>query len=159
VVYDHRKVESVLDDQKIANAVAARIKSEPELKDNSTHINVTCFNHVVVITGETSSPELRQKIEESAHSVRDITRIYNQVVVTGPSSSLSRTSDSWITAKIKSQMLATKDLQSGTIKVVTESGAVYLMGMVSHEQADTAVDIARQVSGVRKVIKVFQYKD
>ena len=68
------------------------------------------------------------------------------------------TSDAWITTKIKSQMLATEDLKSGSIKVVTENGTVYLMGIVKHEQADIAVDIARQVSGVQKVVKIFQYR-
>ncbi len=159
VVYDHRKVETVLDDQKIANAVSRKIKADNELSDDSTHINVTCFNHVVLLTGETSSPALRQRAEELARNVPNVTRIYNQLTLKGPTSSLSRTSDTWITAKIKSQMLATKDLQSGTIKVVTEDGAVYLMGIVKHNQAEIAVDIARQVSGVQKVVKIFQYKD
>ena len=87
----------------------------------------------------------------------DVTKVYNEIAVKGPTSSLSRASDSWITTKIKTQMLATKGLQSGSIKVVTENGAVYLMGMVSREQADTSVNIARQVTGVQKVVKIFQY--
>ena len=79
--------------------------------------------------------------------------------IQGPTSSLTRTSDSWITAKVKSQMLANQDLKSGSIKVVTENGDVFLMGIVSRDQADIAVDIARQVSGVQKVVKIFQYKN
>jgi osmotically-inducible protein OsmY len=94
-----------------------------------------------------------------AHSVADVKRIYNEITIQGPTSSLTRTSDAWITTKIKSQMLATDDLQSGTIKVLTENGAVYLMGVVTHDQADMSVDIARQVSGVQKVVKIFQYTD
>jgi osmotically-inducible protein OsmY len=113
---------------------------------------------VVLLTGEANTPEIRQQAEEAAHTVADITQVYNQLTIQGPSSSLSRTSDSWITTKIKTQMLATKGLQSGTIKVVTENGAVYLMGIVSRDQADTSVNIARQVSGVQKVVKIFQYK-
>jgi osmotically-inducible protein OsmY len=155
-VYDHRKVEQVTQDNNTNNKVIDKINAVPGLKENS-HISVTTFNKVVLLTGEANTPEIRQQAEEAAHTVADITQVYNQLTIQGPSSSLSRTSDSWITTKIKTQMLATKGLQSGTIKVVTENGAVYLMGIVSRDQADTSVNIARQVSGVQKVVKIFQY--
>ncbi len=159
VVYDHRKVEAVLDDQRMANSVTNQIKSHPALDNDSTHINVTCFNGVVLLTGETTSTSLREKAETLTRSIPNITRVYNQITIKGPTSSLSQASDAWITAKIKSIMLTTKDLRSGTIKVVTENGAVYLMGLVTHDQADITVDIARQVDGVQKVVKIFQYKN
>jgi len=157
-VYDHRKLEQIAQDQKIADRIYKKIKADIQLDENS-HINVACFNQVVLLTGEALTPALRQQAENLAHSVPDITRVYNEITVKGPSSSLTRTSDSWITTKIRTQLLATKDLASGSIKVVTENGSVYLMGVVTHEQADMAVDIARQVSGVQKVMKIFQYKD
>ena len=156
VVYDHRKLEKIMLDQHITNAINDKIKAAAELAD-SGHIEVTCFNQVVLLTGETTSAALRQQAEAIAHSVPDVNRIYNQITVKGPVSSLTRASDSWITTKIKTQMLATKGLQSGTIKVITENGSVYLMGIVSHDQADMSVDIARQVSGVQKVVKIFKY--
>lgn len=159
MVYDHRKVESVLQDQKIENAIVAKLKSDPNLYGENTHVTVNCFNNVVLLSGEVTSPELRQKAEALARSVPDISKIYNQITLQGPTSSLTHASDSWITAKIKSQMLATKDLKSGSIRVVTENGTVYLMGRVSHNQAEIAVDIAREVSGVQKVIKILQYTD
>lgn len=157
VVYDHRKLESVVLDQRIATDVDEKIRATPSLHTENTHINVTCFNQVVLLTGETTTPELRQEAESLSHTVPDVNRVYNEINVKGPTSTLTRTSDSWITAKIKSQMLATEDLKSGTIKVVTENGTVYLMGVVNRNQADMAVDIARQVSGVQKVVKIFQY--
>lgn len=159
VVYDHRKLEAIVLDQKIATSIDEKIRATPALHTDNIHINVTCFNQVVLLTGEATTPELRQDAENLAHSVPDVTRVYNEINVKGPTSTLTRTSDSWITAKIKSQMLATEDLKSGTIKVVTENGSVYLMGVVTRDQADMAVDIARQVSGVQKVVKIFQYKD
>lgn len=157
VVYDHRKVESVVKDTHISNAIYQKIKATPEL--NGVHVNVTCFNQVVLLTGEAPTPALKQKVDDIAHSVPDISRVYNQVDIMGPTSSLTHASDSWITTKIKTQMLATQDLKSGTIKVVSENGTVYLMGVVTREQADVAVDIARQVTGVQKVIRIFQYKN
>lgn len=158
VVYDHRKLSNILDDEKIANTIVNQIKADPTLSDQ-THIDVTCFNRVVLLTGEAPTAALRQQVENIAHGVPNAGKVYNEITIQGPTSTLTRTSDSWITTKIKSQMLATKDLKSGTIKVVTENGSVYLMGMVSHEQADMSVDIARQVSGVERVVKIFQYTD
>ena len=156
VVYDHRKLSSIMDDEKIANAIANQIKADQTLSDQ-THIDVTCFNRVVLLTGEAPTADLRAQAETIAHNTPNVGRIYNEITIQGPTSSLTRTSDSWITTKIKSQMLATKDLKSGTIKVVTENGSVYLMGMVTRDQADMSVDIARQVSGVQRVVKIFQY--
>lgn len=156
VVYDHRTIQNSLQDTEIANKVADKIKAVPALRDDS-HIEVTVFNRVVLLTGETPKPAWRQQAEEIAKTVPDVGRVYNQLTIQGPTSSLTRTSDSWVTTKIKSQMLATEDLKSSSIKVVTENGVVYLMGVVNREQADTAADIARQASGVQKVIKIFQY--
>lgn len=156
VVYDHRTIEKTIDDTKIANKIVDKIHADPSLRDES-HIEVTVFNHVVLLTGETPNTAWRDHAEELAKSLPNVSRVYNQISIQGPTSSLTRTSDSWITTKIKGQMLAADDLKSGSIKVVTENGGVYLMGIVSREQADSAVDIARQVSGVQKVVKVFQY--
>lgn len=157
VVYDHRSIEKTLKDTDIANKISDRLRKVPALRDES-HIEVTVFNRVVLLSGETPNPAWKQHAEDIAKSVPDVTRVYNQITIQGPTSSLTRTSDSWITTKIKGQMLATEDLKSSSIKVLTENGVVYLMGIVTREQADTAVDIARQVSGVQKVVKIFQYK-
>ncbi|HVE43804.1 MAG TPA: BON domain-containing protein [Gammaproteobacteria bacterium] len=158
LVYDHRAFENSLQDTDISNTIAAKIRRIPALRDES-HINITVFNRIALLTGETPNPAWKQQAEEIAKSVPRVTRVYNQITIQGPSSSLIRTSDAWITAKIKSQMLATDDLKSSSIKVVTEDGVVYLMGIVKHNQADIAIDIARQVSGVQKVVKIFQYKN
>lgn len=157
VVYDHRTIESNLHDNNLANKIIDRINKIPVLK-NDSHIEVTVFNEVVLLTGETPSVQGREEAGQIAKIVAgEHARIYNQITIQGPTSSLTRTSDSWITTKVKSQMLANEDLKSGSIKVVTENGTVYLMGIVKRQQAEIAVDIARQVSGVQRVVKVFQY--
>lgn len=158
VVYDHRKIEKIMKDQAINKHISDKIAANHELNDNN-HIEVTCFNQVVLLTGETRTQEERQQVDDIAHSEPDVTKVYNQINVKGATSSLTRASDSWITTKIKTEMLANKDLKSSTVKVVTENGTVYLMGIVSRDQADIAVDIARQVSGVQKVVKIFQYSN
>jgi len=156
VVSDHRSIGNALDDTKLANKTFEKINSVPALHTDS-HIEVTVFNHVALLTGQTPNPAWRQQAESIAQSMPGISKVYNQITIQGPTSSLTRTSDSWITTKIKSLMVANNELKSGSIKVVTENGDVFLMGIVSKDQADIAVDIARQVSGVQKVVKVFQY--
>ena len=156
-VYDHRKIEATLEDNKIATKISDQIRYQAKASDDN-HIDVTVFNHVVLLTGQTTSAAWRNDVEAIAKSVPSVKRVYNQISIQGPSSSLTRTSDAWITTKIKTQMLATTDLKSSDIKVVTEDGSVYLMGTVSKTQAEIAVDIARQVSGVQRVVKVFQYR-
>lgn len=156
VVYDHRKLEGILKDQEITKKVSDKIVANHALSDGN-HIEVTTFNQVVLLTGETSTADERQQAEEIARSNPDVTKVYNELTVKGATSTLTRTSDSWITTKIKTEMLATQDLKSGTIKVVTENGTVYLMGIVTRSQADMAVDIARKASGVQKVVKIFKY--
>ncbi len=158
MVYDHRAVGNAIQDTRLTNKIAEKIRSVRALREES-HIEVTVFNRIVLLTGETPNAQWRQQAEELTKSVPDVERVYNQITIEGATSSLTRTSDSWITTKIKSEMLATDELKSSSIKVVTENGVVYLMGILSHRQADVAVDIARQVSGVQKVVKIFQYKD
>lgn len=156
VVYDHRTFENTLQDTDLSNKIAYRIRHVIELRDDS-HIEVSVFHRMVLLTGETPNPAWRTQAEDIARGVTGVTRVYNQITIQNPTSSLTRTSDSWITTKIKGQMLAEDDLKSSSIKVVTENGTVYLMGVVKQDQAEVAVDIARQVSGVQRVVKIFQY--
>jgi len=158
IVYDHRNVDSILQDQRIDREILRKIHDDPELHNN-THIGVSSFGQVVLLTGEAPTAELRKKAEETAWSVHGITRIYNAITVQGPTSALSQTNDTWITTKIKTSMLATKGLKSASIKVVTENGTVYLMGTLTHAQEQMVVNIARHTAGVQKVVKIFQYEE
>ena len=157
-VYDHRQMSYTLRDMKTANQIVKRIRANPDMRDNC-HIEVTVFNGVVLLSGQTPTDEWRQQAGEIAKSADNVDKVYNQLTIEGPTSSLTRTSDSWITTKIRSLMLANQELKSSSIKVITENGTVYLMGIVTREQADMAVNIARQVAGVQKVLKIFQYKN
>lgn len=155
-VYDHRKVEYTMRDIKISNQIVEKIRANPNLRDNC-HIEVTVFNGIVLLSGQTPDENWRLQAESIAQNNGGVDKVYNQLTIEGPTSSLTRTSDSWITTKVRSLMLANQDLKSSSIKVVTENGVVYLIGIVSESQANIAVDIARQVSGVQKVVKIFQY--
>ncbi len=100
--------------------------------------------------------KLKQQAEEIARGVKKVRTVHNQLQVGGPISMVARANDSWITTKIKTKMLASK-VPGRKVKVVTEDGVVYLMGMLPREQADAAVDAARSVYGVQKIVKIFEY--
>lgn len=156
VVYDRRDFQTMVDDQNIVQQATNKIKADNEL-NNNTHILVSSFNRAVLILGQAPTEALKARAQQLVASVDNIKRIYNEVTIQGPTSPGVRTSDGWITTKVKSQMLVEPKLRSGQIKVITENSVVYLMGIVTHEQAELAIDIARQVSGVSRVVKIFEY--
>jgi len=156
IVYDRRDFQTMVDDQEIFQQANNKLKADTELNTNA-HIAVTSFNRSVLIVGQAPSEALKAKAQQLVASVANIKRIYNEVTISGPTSAGVRSSDAWITTKVKSQMLVEPKLRSGQIKVVTEDSVVYLMGVLGREQADIAVDIARQVSGVQRVVKIFEY--
>lgn len=148
--------KSFYSDTDITNQAIAKLKADSNINQNS-RIIVTTKNGTVLLVGEVSSPDQRTEAEQAIQSVPGIQRVYNAITVSGPISSLTLSSDSWITAKIKSQMTVTKNFPGRDIKVITENGVVYLLGNVTQDQGNTAANIARQVTGVQKVVKLFQY--
>ena len=156
VVNDQRTFSKIAQDRNIAHQVKVRIDDNYELKKKS-HINVAAFHNIVLMVGQAPTPALKTRAYNLAKTVPNVKRIYNEVSIAAPSSALSRTNDSWMTGKVKTKMLARKGLRSTQIKVVTENSTVYLLGLVSHKQADLAANVARQVTGVQKVVKLFEY--
>ena len=155
VVYDRRSLKAIESDARIFYLVNRAIATEPRF--NGSHIVVTSFNQVVLLVGQTPSASLRVVAEKIAHTTPNVRRVYDEIIVAGPSTFTERSKDTWITGEVRSRMLTKKGLESGSIRIVTEHGIVYLMGIATHEQANLAVAVARQVNGVRKVVKVFQY--
>lgn len=156
IVYDRRSIKTTAEDSSIRHQVARKIAEDASLED--THITVSSFNHTVLLAGQTPLASQRVTAGKIARTVPNIRKIYNEIEISSPSSAMTRSSDAWITTKVKTKMLATSDLKSGQIKVVTENGTVFLMGIVTREQANLAVDVARRVDGVQKIVKVFSYK-
>lgn len=156
VVYDKRSFKVINQDRRAKQSAQNLIDHSKALRGRS-HISVATFNHIMLLVGQAQTRELRDTAEKLVSNVKNVQRIYNEITITGASSLLQRTNDSWLTTKIKAAMLTAGRLHSTQIKVVTESGTVYLMGLVSHQQAKLATNVARRVSGVRKVVKVFQY--
>jgi len=145
-----------IDDWQMGTMIGVNIKKASQQLADS-HINVSTYNKVVLLTGEVASSELRTLAGNTARNYKDVRQVYNELKLQGSSSLLARTNDSWLTTKVKSKLLANKEIVSGEIEVVTESGIVYLMGIVSRDTADRATAVASHTGGVVKVVRVFEY--
>lgn len=154
-VYDRRSVTMIERDARIFYVMNKAIVSDPRFHDS--HIVVSSFNQVVLLVGQTPTASLRVLVEKIAHGTPNVRHLYNEVTIDYPVPLSQRSKDSLITAEVRSKMLAKKGLESGSIRIVTENAVVYLMGIATHEQADLAVSVAREVNGVTKVVKIFQY--
>lgn len=155
VISDRRTLDAMVKDKQITCKSVIQLNSEPRLKGRS-HISVSTFNGVVLLVGETETPELRARAYELVKAVPHIRRITNAINVGEPLNYSEGSKDTWITAKVKATMLTEKGLNSTQIKVLTEDCVVYLMGIVTHQQADIAINVARQVTGVKKVVTLFE---
>ena len=153
-----RTFGNFIDDERIETIVAVNIrKTDPELK--TAHINVVSFNGVVLLVGQVKTPELRDRAADVADQVRGVRQVHNELTVSGEISTLAITNDAWLTTKIKSKFLGNQDINSRRIKVVTENGVVFLMGLLTRAQADMAIEVARNTGGVQKIVRVFEYVD
>ncbi|CAM4504384.1 MAG: hypothetical protein LEGION0403_FIIPPAGN_01898 [Legionella sp.] len=155
MVYDRRGVVTMEADARLFHVIHKNIVTNRQFSDS--RIEVTSFNRIVLLVGQTPSASLRVLAEKIAHNGPGVERVYDEVTVGYPIPLTQRTKDSWITGQVRSSMLARKGLESGSVRIVTENGVVYLMGVVTDQQAALAVDVARRVNGVRKVVKIFQY--
>jgi len=153
VAVDRRTAGTQLEDEAIELKVASAINKE--LGDR-VHLNVTSYNRRVLLSGEVSSEADRSRATLLAQSQENVKNVVNDLAIGAPSSLTQRTKDTVITGQIKADFVDAKDLQFNAVKVVTERGVVYLMGRVTAREAQRATDIARGVSGVAKVVRVFE---
>lgn len=158
VAKDPRTTGTMIDDKGVQFKASSTI-NEDETLGGQVHINVTSYNGVVLLSGETPTAEMRVRAEQLVQGVEKVRRVYNEITVAAPSSGLTRSSDTLITTKVKTRMLTEKDFDSGRVKVVTENGTVYLMGLLSEREAAVATEISRSVSGVQRVVRLFEYTD
>lgn len=153
VATDRRTSGSQLEDQTIELKVGARIR---EQLGSSSHVSVNSYNRVALATGEVSSEADRQAVERIVAGVDNVQRVMNETAVMEASSLKSRSNDVWIGSQIKAKFLDAQDLFSNAFDVVVTRGTVYLMGRVTEREAVRATDIARQISGVNKVVRAFE---
>jgi osmotically-inducible protein OsmY len=153
VATDRRTTGIQVEDQEIEIKAAARANSAV---GNRGHINVTSYNRLVLLTGEVPTDADRAAAEQAVRQVENVRAIDNELAVLGNSSLPSRSNDALLTTKVKATFVDAKDLQANAIKVVTERSTVYLMGIATEREADRAARLAAGISGVQKVVRVFE---
>ncbi|MEI7574827.1 MAG: BON domain-containing protein [Methylotenera sp.] len=121
------------------------------------HVNVTSYNRNVLLTGEVPTAESKTKAESLVKEITNIRNMTNEIAISPKSSIGSRSNDSYLTSKIKTKFVTENKFPANYVKVVTENSVVYLIGIVTQAEADAAAEIARNTSGVTKVVKVFEY--
>ena len=154
-----RTTGALVEDKAIETKIGVNVRAqEPELK--KSNIDVTSHNGFVLITGQVQSEQLKNRVTEIAREASlKIKTIQNELEVAGKTSLIARGNDAWIATKVRTLMFADKNVPSDQIRVVTENGAVFLMGLVHREEGNLAGNLARNVAGVTKVVEVFEYLD
>lgn len=153
---DRRDFQTQIEDQSTEFKTFSSFFSDDELWNN-TNINVISYNNVVLIVGQAPTATLKRKATEEVKKIAKNNKVHNQIRITAPISFFARRNDEYLTTKVKSSMLFTSEFPSSKIKVVTENSEVFLLGLVTSQEADKAVEITRNIDGVKKVIKVFEY--
>jgi osmotically-inducible protein OsmY len=153
---DRRTSATVLEDQTIELKIKNRVN---EKYADQLYVNVTSFNRFVLLTGEAPTEEIKQDLTILALEVQNVRNVQNEVIVAGNSSFTSRSSDAVLTSRIKGRLTQNKEVSSNHVKVVTENGTVFLMGLVTRAEAESAAQTAATTSGAQRVVKVFEYID
>jgi osmotically-inducible protein OsmY len=156
MVTDRRTAGTIMDD-KTAEFKAMHALSLNKSLWKESHITSISYNNVLLMVGQTPTEEFKREALEAVSKIPKIRRVHNELTVAEPTSLGTRSHDSWVTTQIKTKLLAHKEISTTRIKVVTEDSIVYLMGLVTHQEAEIATEIARAISGVDKVIQIFEY--
>jgi len=155
VAADRRTSGTFLEDQSI------ELKTKNAIVDNigaaNIDVSVTSFNRNVLLTGQALDEATRTKAETVAKTIENVRTITNEITVEPKNTFTQNNNDGYVTSKVKGRMLKENRFPANYVKVVTESGVVYLMGLVTAQEAEAAVEIARGTDGVQKVVKVFEY--
>lgn len=155
LVYDRRSIFTIESDTRIFYIINKAIVTNPDF--NNSRVVITSFNGIVLLTGQLSDPTLTNIAEKIVYNTPNVQRLYNQTTIEKPISLAQQGKDALYTSKLRGLMLAQKGLESGSIRIVTENNTIYLMGIVTPNQARIAVKLAKQINGVHKIVKIFRY--
>ncbi len=158
VAHDTRTTGTFVEDEAIELKISNSVYKNADLNSNS-HINATSYNNIVLLTGEAATEDLRQRILDLATGTEKVRHVHDYIRVGRISSLAARSNDTWLTTQVKTQHLRIKGFDPTRVKVVTESGVVYLMGLLNHKEGAAVAELTRRIGGVRKVVKLFEYSD
>jgi len=157
--HDRRTLGSFVEDQNIELKAYDAISKDTDL-DKQSHISVTSYNGVVLMSGQTPTAEMRAQAEDFVRSVEKVKKVHNELTIAAPSSFGTRSTDTWVTSKVKTNLFKVKgheNFDPTRVKVVTENGTVYLMGLLKQTEAEDVVNVVRKIGGVQRVVKIFEY--
>jgi len=158
VVHERRSAGTIFEDEQIELSAGQLLSNNPDIKDHS-RIAITSYNYLVLLTGQAETQEISDRFAEKVARLPKVKKVINEVT-TGPSAGFaSESGDAYITSRVKIALLDVDipGFDPSRVKVVTEEGTVFLMGLVYPREGDEAAEKARYVPGVTKVIKVFEY--
>ena len=155
---ERRTLGAFVDDESIEIKARKALNDEPDFGDD-VHVNITSMNGIVLLTGETTTADKRDRAMALIREIPGIRRIVSEIRVAEPRAFAYTTHDGWITGKVKAKLLGTEGLPSNQIKVVTENSVVYLMGLVTQKEGEIAAEATRTVGGITRVVKLFEYLD
>jgi len=153
-----RTLGAVIEDQAIEFKTRVNLRRNEAIPGDA-RISATSWNGQVLLTGQVPSSETGQAAHQTAFAIRHVQHVHNELEVSSRKSWLARVNDGWITFRVKGRLLFGPDVPGRRIKVVTENGVIYLMGLVNHVEAEQAVQVARKAYGVQKIVKIFEYID
>ncbi len=156
IAEDRRSPGTFVDDQSIENSALLRVKSR---FGGQVHVNITSYNRQVLVTGEAATDAVKRGVEEEISTVKGITRIFNELAVGPQAGVMSVSNDARLTTVVKTRFLDANRFQANHVKVVTEAGVVFLLGIVKRSEADAASQLASTTSGVVRVVRLFEYLD
>lgn len=156
MVQDRRTSGAYIEDEAIEVKAFDRIGKQ---FNDIAHVNVTSYNRRVLITGEVPNIDVKAQVERTVANILNITKIHNELAIAGNSSLAARSNDTLITSNVKLRFLNDKRFSASSIKVVTEHNIVYLMGIVNHQEAQAAAEVASGSQGVSSVVTLFEYVD
>ena len=156
IATDHRTINEQIDDQTIEYNASKKI-SENDVLQNQTNLHLVCINGAVLIIGQAPNSYLRDMAVKEVTSVNGVQKVHNQIRIGHSTSFTTRSNDVWLTSKVKTALFSSDKLNPTNIKVITENAEVFLMGLVSKEEADEAVEITRNIGGVNRVFMAFEY--
>lgn len=154
--HDRRTLGAQVDDKTAASRISVAL-SEVEALKNQTNITVQVFNGTALLVGQAPTNELIQLAQQTAAAVKNIKKLHNQIRVGSPISTGDSANDLWLSSKVKTQLIADKRIDGLNIEIEVENGEVFLMGLVSQQEGNIAVDITRNIDGVKQVVKAFEY--
>ena len=154
---DRRTLGAQIDDKNVVLKAQRALSDNPATAEGS-NINITSYNGVLLLTGQTASEQISQQAQALVSNIDGVRDVQNQIRLGSNTAMTTRTRDSWISTKVKSQLLADEQVSGLNIKVVTENAEVFLMGIVSQQEAAKAIDITRHVDGVSRVINAFEIR-